>query len=407
MDGRVARRIGSRPWVAGSVSCAMLVTALYAVPAQAAELRIGPPPWDLRPTVRWALETLASHYEQEHPGVGVEVTAGLVGFDAATVRSEDLGDIMFVPGAEYGHASILAILVERGLCLDLTERVQSPEFGKDDFLPNLWDLVTVNNRTWAVPLLVRSWGLAVDGGQVDADWFKQTARTWQGLLNCQAGLLTDHDGDGRPEQSAIRCGLSPYTLWASVFLALGGDPSDTQSFTAGSEAWQGAVSYVAQLGDVNPLLFDTPSTPRAVGLRYQPAVQFVHDDRGGRTSFQDRAGRSAGWELVAAPGTGPIPPLDTTVIAIRRSTPETDEAAWAFVRWVTSAPVMGELMPLYGLTPIRRSLVEASKDPAGSFFASQIERMRFQWPRATADPEAVALRAKLLAGVGREAIAQN
>ena len=161
----IRRRTPALCWLCIQLSGAALAT----------EISLGPPPWDLRPHVRWSLQTVASMYEASHSDTIVHVTVGLDPFDATTVEAEDLGDVMFIPGAEYGQASILGILVDRGLCLDLTERVQDPAFAKEDFYPNLWDLVTCGNQTWAIPLMVRSWGLAVDTRNADAARFKRFA----------------------------------------------------------------------------------------------------------------------------------------------------------------------------------------------------------------------------------------
>lgn len=103
--------------------------------------------------------------------------------------------------------------------------------------------------------------------------------------------------------------------------------------------------------------------------------------------------------LLPAPGTGTIPPLDTTVLAVKRDAPEVEEASWEFVRWLTSPATMRELYPAFRLTPLRRSVVEAANDEAMAFFASQIERMRFQRPEVEPNAEAVQLRTQLFAEV--------
>ncbi|NUM55867.1 MAG: extracellular solute-binding protein [Candidatus Hydrogenedentes bacterium] len=371
-----------------------VLCAFFVLGANATELVLGPPPWDLRPHVRWSLQTVATMYESSHPGVTVRVTPGLASFNATTVDAQDLGDIMFVPGTEFGRASILGILVERGLCLDLSANVQEPAFEKDDFYPNVWDSVTRDNRIWAVPLMVRSWGLAVDARKADATAFGEQVQSWQGLINSQSALVRDFNGDSIPDYTSMLCGMTPFTVWQCVFLDLGGDPSDAASLRPGTPAWEGALSVVNGLHSANPLFFDRLRLTRALELRRDAAVRFVHDDDAGRTSFQLHDGPE-NWKLVPVPGSGAIAPLDTTVLAIKPGPPDKEAAAWAFVRWLTSAAVLAELTPKFHLTPLRQSVVATINDPVTSFFAAQIERMRFQPPSGAANPDVEGLRASL------------
>jgi ABC-type glycerol-3-phosphate transport system substrate-binding protein len=209
-------------------------------------------------------------------------------------------------------------------------------------------------------------------------------------------MLLDVNGDGWPDTSLIECGMSPYTLWQCAFLSNGGDPSDAQSFSNHSDAWIYATSYVRQLVLANPLLVRASREPKAVSLNSAAKMQFVHDDRGNQTSFQDRKGGGENWRLFPVPGQGPIPPLDTTVIAIKRNTPAKEEAAWRFVAWLTSADVMSRLMPRYNMTPLRPSVVQGTNNDEWRFFASQIERMRFQQPQLSTNEDARRLRHELV-----------
>jgi hypothetical protein len=209
-----------------------VVLAIESAPGQDTEIALGPPPWNLQPRVRMALQTLATRFQTERADIHVMVTGGLESFDAQSVEPRDLGNVMFIPGAEYGQPSILACLAERGVLVDLTERTSAATFGKADFFPNLWDLVTYTDRIWAVPLLVRSWGIAVDTSRLDGGWAAQQFRSWETFLAGQPEFVVDENGDGAPEFVEIQSGLSPYTLWSCRFLSLGGDPSNSGSFSS-------------------------------------------------------------------------------------------------------------------------------------------------------------------------------
>lgn len=363
--------------------------------APATEITLGPPPWELRPNVRWSLETIASMYEAARPDVPVTVTSGLPGFDASTVGPDDLGDVMFIPISEYGQPSILGTLVGRGLCVDLSDRTLEGRFERADFYPNTWESVTADGRTWGIPLMVRSWGIGVDTRKADAETLRQLARSWPAFIDAQPGYLQDYDGDGIQDGSVIRCGMSPYTIWSSLFVELGGNPSDPDSFVPGSPAWDGAIAKLRALRVANPYFFDMGRAPLAVDVRHDSAVMFVHDDEGGRTSFRRRDANEDAWRLIPLPGTGSTAPLNATVLAIKTSTMERESAAWEFVVWLTSTPVLAELAPRFHLTPVRRSVRDILYNSTTSFFASQLERIRFQKPLTTPNPAAVRLRQEL------------
>ncbi|HRI88235.1 MAG TPA: hypothetical protein PK869_08220 [Candidatus Hydrogenedentes bacterium] len=374
------------------LAAAFLVTASF---ADGVALTLGPPPWNLRPHVRYGLETLAEGYMTAHPSAVVHVTDGLESFDAKTVGEADLGDIMFIPGAQIGQASILAVLAERGLIADLSDKVQEASFNKADFFPNIWPQVEIDGKTMAVPLLVRSWGMALDTSVGTSDELVDGVGDWESFVSMQSLLLDDLDGDGTADRSQVHCGLSPYSIWLSLFLGAGGNPSDPESFSPGSSAWTHASAALKAFRASNPLFFHNKPLPTAVARRESFVLRFVHDDDGGRTSYLGGGDTPPSHVLLPFPGASPIPALDCTVIAIKASTPEREQAAWEFVRWATSAPVLTELLPRFRMTPLRQSMITEETDELTRFFASQIARMRFESPRAVAHPAATALHKQL------------
>lgn len=350
------------------------------------EVVIGPPPWDVRPNVHSALTELADAYMKAHPGTSVAVAEGIERFDAATVEADGLGDVMFIPAGDYGEASLLGVLASRGLIRPVDDRIAEAAFDKGDYFGNVWETVQIDGRVWGVPMLVRSWGIGVEPARADLSQVRNGFVSWHAALGFLAAAAEDRNNDGHPDATRVATAFSPRKLWEALFLHNGGDPNDPASFHPESGAWQRALDDLARIVSANPYLFGHGRILPASSAQFDAPIQFVHDNASNYGSLPLLRARGRSFELLAAPGSGPIPPLETTVVAIKASTPDQEAAAWDFVAWVTSPDTLGVFCPALSVTPLRKSVAYATPDPDARQFAQQIERMVFQRPVPAESP---------------------
>lgn len=373
------------------------IAAVLPVASQAADLQIqlGPPPESFFPEVRVFLEQLAEAYNATQDQVTLVVAPDNPEFANQPVTLEALGDIIFVSGARYGEASTLATYAQAGFLVPLDDYVNQPEFNRDDYIGNLWDITTFHERIYGVPSLARAWAIGVNAAFCDPQTVAPHLTDWQALLAFMASEQVDVDADGVPDTMLSHTTKDSFFMWQLLFLAHGGDPDVAQSFSTNSAAWQLATAQTIDLVEQHPDLFAPSQGKDRRHDLYPHSLQFVHNDAMDPGALPLLKRRSPNWQLLPPPGTGALPNLDTTVIAIKAADPERVNAAWNFVAWLSSPAVMSAIYPAADLVPLRRSIVQSLSDESMQIFAAALERVDFQRPSPIEHAELAVVREQL------------
>ncbi|MBI4556318.1 MAG: extracellular solute-binding protein [Candidatus Hydrogenedentes bacterium] len=382
-----------------------MIVIFLPLAAYAIDIQLGPPPGDLAPDAQNTLTLVAQQFNDTHPGIRAIIAPNNPDFDETTATQSDLGDVLFIPGPSYGRSSVIAAYAERGWLVPLDEKLQAPDVNQQDFFPNLWPMVRYQGQTWAVPLLVRSWGVAVDASRYDPEQVRTRLQNWETFSNFVGELAVDANNDGVSDSTLIGLATPPDVLWEALFLSRGGNPNDPNSFSPNSNAWQSAMQDFSQILRVNRHSLRTSRTAATNPDAGSEVVRFVHNDFGGLASLPGLKRSNPDWVLLPAPGTAALPPLDTTVLAVKKSSAEREAAAWEFVKWLVSPDTMRAVFPLNALTPLRKSVAYTGTEPEVQEFARQIERMKFPTPVSQTSPHCDDLTGQLklvLASTGAE-----
>ena len=384
-------------------NCAIIAALLYAatVFATPIQLQLGPPPESFFPEVRVFLEQLVAAYNGSQGEVTVVISPDNSDFAEQSVSRESIGDIVFLSGTRYGEQSPLAQYAAAGFLAPLDEYVNAPNFGRKDYFGSVWDMVTVNDQTYGIPLLVRAWAVGVNPAYCDLQQLAPHIEGWDSLLHFMETAEIDVNGDGVPDDLMSHTTNDALFLWEVLFLQYGGDPNNPDSFRSQSLAWQQATEQTLGLLVRQPSLFVPQENTHRRFEMYSHPIQFVHNDAMDPGALPLLRRRSPEWLVLPPPGTAALPNMDTTIAAISVSEPERERAAWGFLAWLSSPELMAAIYPPANLVPLRRSVAKSLEDESMQVFAAALERVVFQRPMAH-DNADMAMLKQTLRSVGHE-----
>ncbi len=357
-------------------------------------LVFGSPPWAPPQGSRDGLNALIKAYAQIEPGVTIELAPDRVMPSIDAVTRADVGDIIIDESLWIGGSGAIARLRALDAIVPLDSFIAQDQFDFADYYPNVQELVTDDRQTWGLPFAVVSWAFAIPPTLEEEPWIAEQLKSWDRLPDVLASLWVEMMGDDAHPLSAAW--IDPSILWTCLFLRAGGDLNDIDSLAPDSPAAQKASTEFWQLFERNPPAFRPYSKPDegAVDLGFM----VVTDAVGASRSLQTIQRQLPGVQIVGAPNANAISPTNTHVLAITRSTPEKERAAWRFVRWLCSADVIQKLHEDQGMLPLRISLKNRVQDPAQLVLLEQIQRMQFQKP----DVERIAAFRRLWSGIARD-----
>lgn len=340
-------------------------------------VRIGPPPYALNPAQLAFLRDVASSLADSLEA-RFEIGSVESGATSSAVGSDDIGDVLLLDNNAIAPERSLLQFHLQGQLLPLTEFVSDPEFDMEDFFPNLWRAATIEGEVIGVPVLVRSWALAINTNYVDLDPATLASGNWPALFEHLASRLDADRQTGPTGGNYLEVPAS--WLWDSILLEAGGgydDPAVVQS-----AAWQSTRREFERLYASFPsMLPTTTGRPQTAMPRY---FQLVTDGLSGRSSLNALREQDDAWAVIAPSAPTSVVASDFTLAAIRRSTPEAEFLAWEFIKELVSKERMAELARQHQITPYRESVAAQVSDPDVRVFTNQVRAMVFPKPNDVA-----------------------
>lgn len=301
-------------------------------------------------------------FEEEHPGVTVDYTSGILKEDysewlAEELMSENAPDVFFVLGDDFSS------FVDAGALRDLTSLMDGDEdFHRDAFYSSALACGTYSGKQYALPfecapklMFVNKTILDREGiSMPDDDW------TWEEFYNICQAVTKDTDGDGLTDQF----GEIGYT-WAEALESNGirlFDQKGTECRLT-KPGVEDAINFIEKLDklsdgyDVSERDFDLGNVafqPMSFSefRAYQPYPLSVKKYSG----FQ--------WGCIPMPSGSQgdnISTLDTLLIGMNKKTVHEDWA-WDFMKILTSEPkIQAEIFDYSEGVSVLRSVTESEQ----------------------------------------------
>lgn len=301
-------------------------------------------------------------FEEEHPGVTVEYTSGILKEDysewlAEELMAETAPDVFFVLGDDFSS------FVDAGALKDLTPLMEADEdFRKDAFYSSALACGTYDGEQYALPfecapklMFVNRTILDNEGiAMPDNDW------SWEDFYNICQAVTKDTDGDGLTDQF----GEIGYT-WKEAFESNGVqlfDQEGTECRLTASGVEE-SINFIEKLDvlsdgyNVSERDFDLGNVafqPMSFSefRAYQPYPLSVKKYSG----FQ--------WGCIPMPAGSQgdnISTLDSLLIGMNRKTAN-EENAWDFIKTMTSDPaIQAEIFDYSEGVSVLRSVTESEQ----------------------------------------------
>jgi multiple sugar transport system substrate-binding protein len=296
---------------------------------------------------------IIDRFNAAHSGPPVRLVEG----PAATNTREDMYATAFLAG-ESGHDIVYCDVVwvpkfaAAGWLLDLTDRVAPDD--REDFLQADLDAGTYNGRIYRIPAFT-------DAGLLyyRSDLVKQPPRSFEELLMTASSLQTDtrwgYVWQGKQYEGLV-------TNYLEILWGHGGEwiTPDRQVYLDRPEALDALLFMKSTIGSISPpgvttyIEDDTRNlfqSGRSVFLRNWLYVSRLVD-----LSQSEVKGRIGFVPMPHAPGSSSAASLGGWGFAISSRSPN-PEAAWTFVRFVTSPEQLKLVQSRVGRVPARKSLV--------------------------------------------------
>jgi len=270
----------------------------------------------------------------------------------------DLPEIVMASGETVGQ------LAKAGFIVPLDAFLDSPDgLPRGDFHDRLLDTVTYRGEVWALPVEGNPYALFCNLDLFEQAGLSSLPTTWGELMTASLELMADSDGDGKSNRYGYtQCTFQvPLLVWQA-----GGEmvSEDGSTCLFGSEEAARALKYHADLRTYSP-----------------PHVEFEWGDVGMKLSivdyFVDGRYDHLNFEIVPLPR-GRIAAnsfgqsQSVVALAICRSSPEREQAAWRFLRWAGGEGALAWSTAM-GYIPMRKS-VQAS--PEWQAFLERVPKLR-------------------------------
>ena len=305
-------------------------------------------------------EAMVEEFNAEHPDIHVEVL--YTGNQFAT-RDKLLAS---VAGGQPPHVSLVdqfwpPLMVSTGALIPIKNFVD-PETYFQDFNSTSMDTVTVNGEQWTMPFSMSNQILFYNKDMFRAVGLdpEKPPTTWDELVEYSKLLTRDVDGDGKTDEWGVnfttRANIGSVYTFITFLWQAGGEiyNEDFSKTVFNDQAAIDAVQFWIDLAHKHKVLTLSPPTEGFEIGRI--AMQYSS------TSSIQATKNKVNFDLgiAALPANkNKVTGVGGSSLAIFKTTPEQEAAAWTFVEWMSSAENNLKWSTATGYTPLRNSVLNS------------------------------------------------
>lgn len=305
-------------------------------------------------------EGMVAEFNAQHPDIHVEVL--YTGNQFAT-RDKLLAS---VAGGQPPHVSLVdqfwpPQMVSTGALIPIKTFVD-PEVYFSGFNSTSMDTVTVNGEVWTMPFSMSNQILFYNKDMFRAVGLdpEKPPTTWDELVEYSKLLTRDLDGDGKTDEWAVnfttRANVGSVYMFITFLWQAGGEiyNEDFTKAVFNNQAALDAVQFWTDLAHTHKVLTLSPPTEGfeigRIAMQYSSTSSIE--------SMRNKVGFDFG--IAALPGgKNNVTGVGGSSLAIFKTTPEQQAAAWTFVDWMSSEENNLEWSMSTGYTPLRASVLTA------------------------------------------------
>lgn len=346
-----------------------------------------------------ALQQLIADFEGSHPGIRIKAQYIPTG-DALSQKLITAIQTRTAPDISWIHADFIQYLVEADAIypmrhfIDREDGLSAADMA--DFFPPLLAAAEWRRTLYALPMEATCLALLYN-----RDLFRQAGldpqhppATWEELYDYTLKLTRDRDGDGKTDQYGfyvpVFAASGPLSIWMVLqwtpFLWQAGgsfiNPEQTQVLF-NQESGVQALAFWKKLYDA--MQFKTFSTAHDLAF-FSGSLAMVMDGPWNLPRYRQL--RGVDWAVAPLPA-GPAASatyLAGEEIAIFKQSAHPD-AAWLFVKWITSPEVQARFSIQSGYLPVRQSVLQMPAYQAHLAADAPLRAFVEQMPRGRAREE--------------------
>jgi multiple sugar transport system substrate-binding protein len=306
------------------------------------------------------LGQLADDFNRTHKGIHVNATTGGVVADqmrqkvTTALASGEYPDIAYIFGSD------LANLARSDKVMDLTDAVNEPDFGWDDYYTPARDATMVNDRVRALPALIDDLAVVYNKKLFAAAGVDEPAEgwTWDDFIATSKALTNRDEGTFGTAWPAVGDEDTVWRIWPAVWQGGGDIITDDGKAGFGGEPGEQAFDMVNRLAQDGSVYVDTkPDSDQTYQLFNNGKIGMVV---------------TGPWQLpdfIAAKvdfGVAPLPTFGGEPLTI--SAPDTwtifdngdarSKAAIEFVQWLNSPEQDAKWVTKAGSLPLRKGTAD-------------------------------------------------
>ncbi len=332
---------------------------------------------------------LVDEFNQSHPGIQVEASYG---GNLFTMREKLVTAISAQAGPDVSQIDQFwsSELADAGALVPIADFIANDrDFARDDIWDKAWETATYSNTIWSMPFALSNIVLYYNRdlfSQAGLDPDKPPA-TWDELRTAAQKLTLDTNGDGTPEQWGLTFPLKANEgnvyYWLAFLWQNGGAlfGDDGQSLRFNEPAGVEALQYWIDLAKTDKSL---PLSPPENGFETgQVAMTLVS------------SARLAAMLKALGPdklGVAPLPAQERAATGVGGanlailSGSQHPQAAWEFIRWMTSPETNLHWSKATGYLPLRQSVIDSADYQAYLKETPQAQVILDQLPAAVVRP---------------------
>jgi multiple sugar transport system substrate-binding protein len=307
------------------------------------------------------LGQLADEFNRTHKDIQIKATTGGVVADqmrqkiTTALASGDYPDIAYIFGSD------LANLARSDKVMDLTDKVNAPDFGWDDYYTPARDATMVNGRVRALPALVDDLAVVYNKKtfkDAGVDLPPEGGWTWDEFIATSKALTDRGKGHFGTAWPSVGDEDTVWRIWPAVWQAGGDIITDDGKVGFGGEPGRQAFDVVNQLAQDGSVYVDTKPDS-------DPTYQLFNNGKIGMVV-------TGPWQLpdfIDAKvdfGVAPLPTFGGEPLTI--SAPDTwtifdngkahSDAAVTFVQWLNSPEQDAKWVTKAGSLPLRKGTAD-------------------------------------------------
>ncbi len=307
-------------------------------------------------------EALVQDFNSTHPDIGVEPSYG---GNLFTMRDKLLTAIAGNAAPDVAQIDQFwsSELAETGAIVRMQDFIDAdPDIQKDDILEKAWETATYNGEIWSMPFSLSNIALYYNKAlfeQAGLDPEKPPA-TWEELVEAGKALTQDTDGDGTVDQWGLwfplKINRGNVYYWFAFLWQAGGQIFDAD-FTRAEFNGPAGVEALRLWDDLVHKHGIVPLAPPEQGFEAGKIAMIFAS-----TARLNRYLAALGSDKL---GMAPMPGHRRRATGIGGanlailSTAEDKQAAWEFVKWMTSPETNLRWSMETGYLPLRRSVIQS------------------------------------------------